>query len=237
MVAFIAGAVAAVVGFGIGSLITPLLALKFDTRLAVAAVSVPHVVGSVLRCWMMRKDIDRGVLISFGITSAIGGLLGAIAHTYITSVALTQVFGVILMFAAVMGLGVSDRLKLRGVLATTAGAASGFLGGLVGNQGGIRSAAMLAFGLSPSSFVATATAIGVVVDLARMPVYIYSQYRELSQIWLYLLVASIAVVGGTFGGTYIVHRIDRQRFKQVVCCAIFLLGAWMLWSGISATIR
>ena len=40
-VAVVAGAIAAVTGFGIGSLLTPVLALQVDTRLAVAAVSIP----------------------------------------------------------------------------------------------------------------------------------------------------------------------------------------------------
>lgn len=46
VVALVAGAIAAVTGFGIGSLLTPVLALQIDTRLAVAAVSIPHVVGT-----------------------------------------------------------------------------------------------------------------------------------------------------------------------------------------------
>jgi uncharacterized membrane protein YfcA len=39
LVAALAGSVAAVTGFGIGSLLAPLLALALGTRLAVAAVS------------------------------------------------------------------------------------------------------------------------------------------------------------------------------------------------------
>ena len=38
----LAGAIAAVSGFGIGSLLTPLLAWRFGTKVAVALVSVPH---------------------------------------------------------------------------------------------------------------------------------------------------------------------------------------------------
>jgi uncharacterized membrane protein YfcA len=37
----LAGAIAAVAGFGIGSLLTPLLALATGTTVAVAAVSIP----------------------------------------------------------------------------------------------------------------------------------------------------------------------------------------------------
>ena len=42
-----ASMIAAVTGFGIGSLLTPVLALQVGTRLAVAAVAIPHFIGTV----------------------------------------------------------------------------------------------------------------------------------------------------------------------------------------------
>jgi len=62
----LAGGIAAVTGFGIGSLLTPVLALQVDTRLAVAAVSIPHLVGTSLRFLLMHGGVDRRVLWSFG---------------------------------------------------------------------------------------------------------------------------------------------------------------------------
>jgi len=41
-VAMIAGAVASVTGFGIGSLITPVLSISVGTKIAVAMVSIPE---------------------------------------------------------------------------------------------------------------------------------------------------------------------------------------------------
>ena len=55
----IAGGLAAVTGFGIGSLLTPILALQIDTRLAVAAVSIPHVIGTALRLWLLSGGVGR----------------------------------------------------------------------------------------------------------------------------------------------------------------------------------
>jgi uncharacterized protein len=49
LVALVAGATAAVVGFGIGSLLTPLLAAHVGTNLAIAAVVMPHLAGGLLR--------------------------------------------------------------------------------------------------------------------------------------------------------------------------------------------
>ena len=77
------GAIASVSGFGIGSLLTPTLALQIDPRLAVAAVSIPHVVGTAIRFWMLRQHVDTGVLVRFGATSALGSLAGAVAGAFV----------------------------------------------------------------------------------------------------------------------------------------------------------
>ena len=61
------GVVAAVAGFGIGSMLTPALALQVDARLAVAAVSIPHALGTAFRFWLLGGRVDRRVLGSFGL--------------------------------------------------------------------------------------------------------------------------------------------------------------------------
>jgi uncharacterized membrane protein YfcA len=79
-VSVLAGGITAVTGFGIGGLLTPLLNTRDDMRVAVATVSIPHLVATALRLWMLRHDIDRRVLKSFGLTSAAGGLTGALVQ-------------------------------------------------------------------------------------------------------------------------------------------------------------
>src|SRR5512132_3799759 len=100
IVALIAASVASVTGFGIGSLLTPTLALHTGTKLAVAAVSIPHLVGTAQRFWLLRRHVDRRVLLGFGIASALGGLAGALVHASASSRALSVVFGI---FVAVAG--------------------------------------------------------------------------------------------------------------------------------------
>ena len=179
IVATAAGALAAVTGFGIGSLLTPLLAVLVDTRLAVAAVALPHVIGTALRFWLLKGGADRRVLWTFGLTSAAGGLAGAALQGSLGNRWLNVVFGALLLFAAVsQATGLAGRMRFRGAAAWLAGALSGLLGGLVGNQGGIRSAALLGFDLPKRTFVATATAIALFVDGARLPIYLATQSSE-----------------------------------------------------------
>jgi uncharacterized membrane protein YfcA len=213
-------------------LLTPLLSLQVGTKLAVAAVSIPHFLGSAVRCWMLRRHINRQVLLGFGIASAAGGLVGALAHATIQDPALSLIFGIILVIAGVLGAtGSIEKLRFSGWLAWLAGASSGALGGLVGNQGGIRSAAMLGFELNPSAFVATATAIGLFVDAARMPVYFAVECDAIARIWPLVAVATTGVLAGTFLGDQILKKVHEKTFKRSVSAIIIMLGIVMLWQS------
>ena len=227
-VAVLAGAVASVVGFGIGSLLTPLLAVRVGTQLAVAAISIPHVFATAFRFWRLRAHVDRHVLVNFGITSAAGGLTGALLHSFAGNRALAIVFGLILIFVGLSELtGLSRRMRFRGAVAWIAGGVSGLFGGLVGNQGGIRSAALLGFDVDKQAFVATATAIGLVVDGARMPVYFATQAREIANIWPLVLIATIGALVGTLLGVRTLRHIPDNVFRPVVAIILLALGAYM----------
>ena len=87
--ALAAGAIAAVSGFGVGSLLTPVLALEHGTRVAVALVAVPHLVGTAVRLAALWRQVDRQVLLRFGALSAAGGLVGALLNARLGNAALT----------------------------------------------------------------------------------------------------------------------------------------------------
>lgn len=228
-VATAAGALASVTGFGIGSLLTPLLSLQAPLKIAVAVVSIPHVIGTAVRFWMLRGHVDRRVLLTFGLASAAGGLIGALLHTRLASPVLSVVFGGLLLFVAGMQFtGAAGRMRFGGAVALIAGALSGLLGGLVGNQGGIRSAGLLGFEMPKETFVATATAIGLMVDAARMPVYLISEGREMSQFATPIAATIAGVVVGTITGARLLRRVPERWFRTIVATVLAVLGVAML---------
>jgi len=228
----VAGIVASVAGFGIGSVLTPVLTARIGIRLAVAAVSIPHVFGTALRFWLLRGHVDRRTFLWFGVTSAAGGLVGALLHGSSSSRGLSIVFGGLLLFVALSEItGLMRRVRFGRTEAWMAGALSGMFGGLVGNQGGIRSAALLAFDLEKQAFVATATGVGLIVDGVRMPIYLVTAGDDLLRIAPLVAIATASTIAGTVAGSRLLHRIPQHRFRPMAAALLLVLGIWMLVSG------
>jgi len=230
----LAGAVAALSGFGIGSLLTPLLAAQYGTKLAVAIVSVPHLLATAARFVGLRQHLDRKVFLNFGIMSAAGGLLGALLNARANSPALALVFGCVLIFAGLCGLtGLIDRMRFGRKMAWLAGALSGFFGGLVGNQGGIRSAALLGFAVRKQPLVATATAVAPIVAGARMPVYLAVEGKGILSAWPVLATSIIGVLLGTFWGVRWLRQVAEKNFRTLLNVLVLALGIYMLVQGLT----
>ena len=164
---------------------------------------------------MMRQHVDWRLVRTFGVMSAAGGLAGALLQQRLRGPGLVMVFGGLLVFAGLTGLtGVMERVRLGRTAAWMAGLLSGVFGGLVGNQGGIRSAALLGFDVRPAAFVASATAAALMVDLARMPVYVALEAERLVDLAGLITLAAIGAVAGTIGGERVLRRIPPPLFKK-----------------------
>lgn len=229
LASFLSAGVAALSGFGIGSILTPLLAWKLGTRLAVAAVAVPHFAATLIRFYLMRRYLSWQVFLRFGLASAIGGLAGAWLHGWLESVMLSMVLGSLLMFAGFMeATGLKPKMVFHGFMAWVAGVVSGLFGGLVGNQGGLRSAALMNFELSKGELVATATAVGVIVDLVRLPFYLSKDAGLLAGQGRLLALSVVSVTAGTFFGAQLLRRIPESSFHKVLGGLLAGLGSFLL---------
>jgi uncharacterized membrane protein YfcA len=233
LASILAGAIASLAGFGIGSILTPLLALSVGTKEAVIAVSIPHLVATGLRFWTLRQKVDIQVLKHFGTASAAGGLMGALLGARFSSPILAYILGALLVFAGLTGLtGIAGKMQFGRTAAWLGGGISGLLGGLVGNQGGIRSAALLRFNLEARAFVATATAIALVVDGARMPVYFFTSPATVHRLGMWIVVMVTGAAFGTLAGGRVLARMPEKYFRPMVSLLILALGVVMLSGSI-----
>jgi uncharacterized protein len=229
----LSGSTAAVIGFGIGSLLTPLLTLRLSPALAVAAVALPHLLATAARYIRHAGAVDRPTFLRFGLLSAAGGLAGALLQARLSAPALLAALGVLLIATGVASLSGSfggRRLPTRAALAL--GLLSGFFGGLAGNQGGLRAAGLLAFDLSPRAFLATSTAVALVVDLARTPVYLLRAGPQLWSLAVPIAVAAAGCLVGTIWGERLLLRIGTTTYRRAVGAGVAAIGFWLLARGV-----
>lgn len=220
------GTMAALVGAGVGSTLVPLFAVQIDFKLAVAAAAIPHLVGGIQRTVQLRHHVDGRLLLRFGIVCALTSLIGALLHAAASHALVTYLFAGLLVLAGLLGLGgLSERLKFRGPFAWIAGAISGFFGGFAGEQGGIRAVALLGFDLGKEAFVATGTAVGVLIDVVRTPVYVATYRDALAGVWGIIILSTLGVVVGTAFGGRLLRKVPGHLFKRVVSAIILGIGA------------
>jgi uncharacterized membrane protein YfcA len=234
VISVLGGAIAAVSGFGIGSLLTPFLMLTFPTGEAVAIVAIPHAVATVTRWYRLRRDIHWPTFRQFGVASALGGLVGAATQPFAASNLLSIVLALLLLAAGSAELA-GRPLPLPNTAAsrTLGGVLSGVFGGLVGNQGGLRAAALLGFQLEARALVATATASALLVDAARVPIYIITRGSILAANIPLLVAGSLGVIIGTFLGVPWLGRIPKAVYRKVLACLLIALSATLLTTAVS----
>jgi uncharacterized membrane protein YfcA len=227
----LSGATAAVIGFGIGSLLTPLLLTRLEPDVAISVVALPHLIATATRYVHHRRWIDRTVLLRFGPPSAVGGVLGALLQGTLHSPVLMTVLAILLLLTGIANLTQGfGGWHPRPLPALGVGLLSGIFGGLVGNQGGLRAAGLSAFNLEPRPYLATGTAVALLIDLARTPIYLIRGGGELLEVWLPILMATVGCLMGTIFGERLFLRISPERYRRVIGVAVLILGVWLLAS-------
>lgn len=102
------------------------------------------------------------------------------------------------------------------------GGAVGFLAGLTGTAGAMRTAFLSTLGLAKANFLGTSNAIAFFVDLARVAVYTGGGILKFDlPFWLAVLGVSIL---GSLAGRKLVLRIEEKTFYRIVYAALLLAG-------------
>jgi uncharacterized protein len=228
-VGLLSGATAAVVGFGIGSLLTPLLILRMTPELAVAAVALPHLLATAVRFIRHASVVHRPTFFRFGLWSAAGGLTGALLQAALSGPTLLATLGALLVATGTASMTASfggRRPSPKAALGL--GLMSGLFGGLAGNQGGLRAAGLLAFDLPPRAFLATSTAVALLVDLVRTPVYLLRAAPQLWGVALPIAVAGLGCLFGTVWGERLLASISAATYRRLVGAGVAAVGVWLL---------
>lgn len=229
VITFLASTLTLLTGFGVGTVLTPTFMLFYDIKTAVLLVAVVHLANNILKFGLFMQHIDKTVLWRFGLISIAGALAGSLLQGAFQAVIVKYALG---MFLVVSGIGEFTSkdwsLKLPRKFDILGGFFSGLMGGLIGNQGAIRSAYLLNYNLSKEAFIATATSIAIVIDLSRIPIYFYGRSETIREAAPTLLIATSVAFSGTLLGRHLLKKISFEHFRKTVAACLILVGIMLI---------
>lgn len=236
-------------GFGLSTILTPVLMLFFPTETAVALAGVVHLVNNVFKVFVVGRHANLGVLIRFGIPAVLSAFIGAwlllqlagqpelfsyraFGSEFFVSPVKFIVAILLIAFASLELIPKMRNLKFGANKLPLGGVLSGFFGGLTGNQGALRSAFLIRAGLHKEAFVGTAVVASVAVDLTRLGVY-STQFLNLGLIQNAEVVAAatLAAILGTVLGNALFKKVT-MTFIQITVAIMLIVISLALGLGL-----
>ena len=216
-------------GLGVGTIMMPVMALFFDVKVAIMLAAIVHIFNNLSRIVLYYRHLRWEIVRRFGVVSILGAFVGSFAQLYVDSSWLKNGVGLFLSLFALLSLrpGLIN-WKLPAIIDIAGGFLSGLIGGLIGNQGAIRSLYLLNYKLEKQELIVSAALIAVVIDLTRIPVYTFANYRYLRDNFLLLALVILASIAGTLVGSRILPQVSSELFKRIILVAVLLLGILML---------
>lgn len=245
-VALIASGLTLFSGFGLGTLLMPVVAIFFSLEVAVAITGVVHLANNVFKLFLVGGKANRGVLIRFGIPAVASAWVGAVVLVSLSTIDLSfeyvlfnstmnttllnlLVGGLILLFVVLELLPAIKRLSFAPKYLPFGGVLSGFFGGLSGHQGAFRSMFLLKSNLSKEAFIATGVSIAVLVDITRLSVYGSDLLSEREAIdWALVAGASFSAFVGAFLGARLIKKVTLGSVQLMVSLMLVFIAIGLM---------
>jgi len=225
LVSFVAAAVATLAGFGSSTVLIPVAVFFMDIKSAIFLVACFHLFNNTFKIKMFWKKIDWHIFLQFGIASIFfaftGALLASIAPVEVIKKVLA---GFLMLFSVYSLITPKFAVKASKIKAAVGGSCSGLLAGLIGLGGAIRAAFLVAFDLPKEIYIATSAMIAFVIDLTRIPTYIFTKTIQNEAYYFLLPFMVLTAYLGVRYGKYLLGRINQELFRKIVLAALFFAG-------------
>ena len=236
---FLASLLAFYSGFGLGTILMPIIAIFFPLPVAIALTAVVHLFHNMFKAGLLWNEVDWRIVVRFGGSAIIAAMLGAWLLqklAFRTPITIYEFFGrredisllnlliggLLILFATLEAFP-QRAIKMKSLF--WGGAMSGFFGGLSGNQGAFRSLFLVKANLQTKSFIGTNAAIAVAVDIIRLIIYGWSFGFLLKSISISLWTVS---VGGSLAGVCLgmifLKKVTITFIQKAIICLLYVLG-------------
>jgi len=247
--AFCASVLTLFSGFGLGTLLMPVVAIFFPIAVAVALTAFVHLLNNLFKLAALWRDVRWPVAFKFGVPALLATIPGAWLLTRLSELpglADYQLFGLdavvtpvklavgllLIVFAFAEWFSFAKKVNISARYLPWGGVLSGFFGGLSGHQGAFRSAFLLHAGLDARQFIATNAVIAALVDVTRLAVYGLNLPLLLGQVDKSLILAATAAAfAGVLAGKAGIKKVTIGLIQKLVAVMLLALGT-LLAAGV-----
>lgn len=233
-------------GFGLGTLLMPVVAIFFPIEIAIGITALVHFANNIFKLGLMGLHADKMVVMKFGLPAIVAAFLGAFLLDWLAGLhPLTEyilwgqvhqvmpvkfIIGtVIIIFVALELSPAFSKIALERKFLPIGGCISGFFGGLSGHQGAFRSMFLIKSGLSKEQFVATGIVLAVMVDMSRMIVYGWGATSSRASVdWLLVAIASFSAFSGAFIGSRLIKKLTLRSIQFSVSCLLVIVALGLM---------
>lgn len=224
----VAGTIAGVIGFGGTTILMPILVLTFGAKAAVPIMAVAAVLGNIARVAVWWRLIAWRAVLAYAVTAVPAAWLGASTMLTLDANLLELAIGAFFVAMVPIRRLLAARnfsVPLSGLMA--AGAAIGFLTGIVANTGPINTPFFLAHGLIKGAFIGTEAMSSLAMFSSKSLAF-----------WRYgVLTGETALYGGIIGSTlmagawiakHVVESLSAKRFGWLMDALLLAAGTAMI---------
>jgi uncharacterized membrane protein YfcA len=231
-VGYVAGTVSGIVGTGATIILLPVLVFAFGPRAAIPIMAIVALMSNFAKITSWWKEIDWRATAAYAAGGIPGAALGARTLLVLPERAVDVALG---LFFLVMIPGrrwlVARNFKVAPWVLVPAGAAIGFLTGIVVSTGPISVPVFSAYGLAKGAFIATEAAGSLALYISKA--ITFRSFGALpTDIVLKGLIAGSSVMAGTYTARLIVERLSIATFQRLLDVVMLVSGVALLWAAI-----
>ncbi|MFO0698770.1 MAG: sulfite exporter TauE/SafE family protein [Nitrospira sp.] len=233
-------------GFGLGTLLMPVVALFFPLDLAIAMTAMVHLANNLFKIGLLGRKADSSILLKFGLPAIAAAFVGAVVLTYLGALnplyeyhafgsnrqvsMLKFVIGVLIISFVALELSPTfSEAALDPKWLPLGGVISGFFGGLSGHQGAFRSMFLIKTGLKKEAFVATGVVLAVMVDLSRMVIYGADMLAQGNAVeWPLVIGACASAFAGAYFGAKMLKKVTLRSVQLIVSALLIAVGGGLI---------
>ena len=232
--AFIAAALTVPAGFGLSTVLTPLVLVLMPPHEAIAVVAIVHGAHNAGKLALLWDNVDFEAFRRYGAWLIIGSVIGALLQSKVPQRPLLGILGIALIILPILTLSEKwTGYRIPESNDRVGGFGSGFMGGLSGHQGALRAMFLARRIPDKMAYAATASILALCVDLSRIPVYLIYRSEELFSHYGLTLILVISALTGARVGKIWLKNLDSLLIRNGVMIGIISSGILYLLEALS----